>query len=287
MPGSSRCASSATSRPACTARTPTGWRGALARSEGRGSPRRGRCGWTAQEGSRRDCPGGGRSAHASAVRLCCRGGPGAAVDRRLRAGGRAFRRPGSLWNVTGQDAYRRLDSDAAHDSARGVLLHRRRPPCGRRRTEPAAPDPGPSRGSAHAARRPPQSLRDAGRRRPARWYNDTVGASQEQTTARLPDRGGWGTSRIDVTAPARACGPALHPVAATGQRSEPARDRQRAPRRLGQPGCDYLQAGGPIRQAALPPLAPRRRAPVTATTLPVTPPPALPAPSTSEEPVDP
>jgi hypothetical protein len=46
-----------------------------------------------------------------------------------------------------------------------------------------------------------------------------------------------------------------------------------------QPGCDYLRAGGPVRQAALAPLAPAAAGfPVTATTLPVTRPRTLPVP---------
>lgn len=45
-----------------------------------------------------------------------------------------------------------------------------------------------------------------------------------------------------------------------------------------QPGCDYLQGGGPIRQSTLSPRVPEAAGvPVTASTLPVTAPAALPA----------
>jgi poly-gamma-glutamate synthesis protein (capsule biosynthesis protein) len=188
--------------------------------------------------------------------------------------------PAPLWNVTGQDAYRRLDSDAARDSARGVLLHR----ADRHAADvvlnplhriPVRPG---DRLTLLVDHRSLFGTPDAAVQ--LSWYNDTIGASQEQTTVRLPDRDGWTTSRIDVTAPARARAvlPFVRLRPPDGGVSQLAVDNVRLVD-WDQPGCDYLQAGGPIRQAALPPLAPKAAGlPITATTLPVTPPSALPVP---------
>jgi hypothetical protein len=188
--------------------------------------------------------------------------------------------PAPLWNVTGRDAYRQLDSDAARDSARGVLLHR----ADRHAADvllnplhriPVRPG---DRLTLLVDHRSLFGTPDAAVQ--LSWYNDIVGGSQEQTTVRLPDRDGWATSRIDVTAPARARAvlPFVRLRPPDSGVSQLAVDNVRLVD-WDQPGCDYLQAGGPIRQAALPPLAPTSAGlPVTATTLPVTPPPALPVP---------
>jgi poly-gamma-glutamate capsule biosynthesis protein CapA/YwtB (metallophosphatase superfamily) len=135
--------------------------------------------------------------------------------------------PAPLWNVTGRDAYRQLDSDAARDSARGVLLHR----ADRHAADvllnplhriPVRPG---DRLTLLVDHRSLFGTPDAAVQ--LSWYNDIVGGSQEH--------------RRDGAGP-RACGPALRPVAATGRRSEPARGRQRAPRRLG-PARVRLPAG--------------------------------------------
>ena len=42
------------------------------------------------------------------------------------------------------------------------------------------------------------------------WYNDTTGASQEQTTVALPVEAGWRTMRIDVTVPKNAIAAGLY-----------------------------------------------------------------------------
>jgi poly-gamma-glutamate synthesis protein (capsule biosynthesis protein) len=94
--------------------------------------------------------------------------------------------PAPLWNVTSGDPYRHLDSDAARDSARGVLLHR---------ADRHAADvllnplhrilvrPG-DRLTLLVDHRSLFGTPDAAVQ--LSWYNDTIGASQQQTTVRLP-----------------------------------------------------------------------------------------------------
>jgi poly-gamma-glutamate capsule biosynthesis protein CapA/YwtB (metallophosphatase superfamily) len=255
-------------------------RGALARSVGP---------WVAEAGSvwldnRTAAPG--TTAEAPAGQLTrLRSGCAAGAGRELLWTGDFESRdvhpdgPAPLWNVTEGDPYRYLDGDAAHDSPSGVLLHRADAniddvvlnPQHRIPVRPGdrltlLVDHRALFGAPHASVQ-------------LSWYNDSIGQSQQQTTARLPDSSGWTTSRIDVTAPEHTV--AVLPIIRLRPPNEGVSQLAVDNVRLidwDQRGCDYLRAGGTIRQSTLPPRT--REVPgvaVTAGLLPVTAPPALPA----------
>jgi poly-gamma-glutamate synthesis protein (capsule biosynthesis protein) len=184
-----------------------------------------------------------------------------------------------LWNVTSGDPYRHLDSDAGHDSPNGVLLHR-----SDAHSEDVVLNP------LHRilVRRGDRLTLLVDHRRlfgaphatvQLSWYNDTRGASQEQTIVPLPTGSGWTTSRMDVTVPRHAVAvlPFIRLQPPDDGVSQLAVDNVRLID-WDQPGCDYLRAGGRIRQATLKPEdgAEASGVPVTATALPVPAPAALP-----------
>jgi hypothetical protein len=187
--------------------------------------------------------------------------------------------PAPLWNVTARDPYRHLDRDAGHDSPHGVLLHR-----ADANSEDVLLNP------LHRilVRRGDRLTLLVDHRRlfgapdaavQLSWYSDTRGASQEQTIVPLPTGSGWTTSRIDVTAPRHTV--AVHPFIRLRPPDDGVSQLAVDNVRLidwDQPGCDYLRAGGRIRQATLQPNdgAEASGVPIEATTLPVPAPPALP-----------
>jgi poly-gamma-glutamate capsule biosynthesis protein CapA/YwtB (metallophosphatase superfamily) len=255
-------------------------RGALARSEGPWVSEAGSL-WLDSTGKARTSTADAAAGQLTRLRSGCAAGAGRELlwtgdfePRGLRSD-----QPAPLWNVTDRDPYRYLDSDAAHDSRQGVLLHRadanvENVLLNPRHRIPVRPGDRLTLLVDHRGLfGTPEAAVQLG------WYNDTSGASQEQTAARLPDSGAWTTSRIDVTAPARTVAvlPTVRLQPPDDGVSQLAVDNVRLIN-WDQPGCDYLQGGGPIRQSTL---SPRVReaagVPVTASTLPVTAPAALPA----------
>ena len=258
-------------------------RGALARSEGP---------WVAEYGSLwLDARGAGRSSTAALpagrlYRLESGCAPGAGRDLlwtgdfepdALSAGP-----PTTLWNVDDRDPYRYLEPDAARDSRQGVLLGRA--------------DPNRSDVLLNPLHRVLIRPRDRltvlldqrslyGRPRATlqlSWYNDTAGASQQQTIVDLPSHADWATERVDVTAPAHAVAVQpfirLHPP--EDGVSQLAVDNVRMID-WDQPGCEYTRTGGPAQRMSLAPTRdePPASVPVRAETLRVAPVRPLPRPA--------
>lgn len=186
--------------------------------------------------------------------------------------------PAPLWNVSRGDPHRYLDPDAGHDSPQGVLLHRADVhredvllnPLHRILVRPG------DRLTLLVDHRTLFGSPDAAIQ--LGWYNDTRGPSQEQTTVALPTGRGWTTSRIDVTAPRHTV--AVHPFIRLRPPDEGVSQLAVDNVRLidwDQAGCDFLRAGGRVRQQTLPPTAPQAAGvSVPATVLPVPAPSALP-----------
>ena len=267
---------------------PTGVSGADADWVARGALARSRGPWVAEAGSLwLDATDGGRVMTTRLARVPLtrlRSGCAAGAGRELLWTGDFEPRDvdsddaAPLWNVTEGDPYRYLDGDAAHEGARGVLLHR---------ADAHAEDvllsplhripvlPG-DRLTLLVDHRSLFGSPDASVQ--LSWYDAASGGSRHQGTVRLRSGGGWTTSRIDVTAPRRTV--AVQPFIRLQPPDEGVSQLAVDNVRLidwDQPGCDFLQAGGRVRQLTLPPTAPRAvGVPVTATALPVATPSALP-----------
>ena len=161
-----------------------------------------------------------------------------------------------LWNAAIPSPYRKVDSDAARSGNGGVLLqrgsgniadvvlsvdHRVLVEPGHRLT--LLLDVRARFGS------PTAELRIG-------WYNDTIGSSQQQTTAEVVATDDWRTLRVDVTVPPNAV--AAQPFIAL--RSPATGVSQLAVDEVAlidwdQPGCDYVQGSATLELASLPPAA--------------------------------